>query len=66
VINELTASGISVLLISSDFPELLAMSDRVAVVRDGRVLGIARAGELSEYELVSRASGAGEKAAPAS
>ena len=63
VINELTQSGISVLLISSDFPELLAMSDRVAVVRDGRILCIAKAGELSEYELVSRASGAGEKAA---
>ena len=40
VINELTASGISILLISSDFPELLAMSDRVAVVRDGRILEI--------------------------
>ena len=66
VINELTAGGISVLLISSDFPELLAMSDRVAVVRDGRILGIAEAGELSEYELVSRASGVGAQAAPAS
>ena len=66
VINELTASGISVLLISSDFPELLAMSDRVAVVRDGRILEIAEAGQLSEYELVSKASGAGAQFAPAS
>lgn len=57
VINELTANGISVLLISSDFPELLAMSDRVAVVRDGRILRITEGSKLSEYELVSAASG---------
>ena len=58
VINELTRQGISILLISSDYPELLAMSDRVAVVRDGRILHIAPAGELSEYDLLSIASGA--------
>jgi ribose transport system ATP-binding protein len=59
VINELTASGISILFISSDFPELLAMSDRVAVVRDGRILSITSADQLSEYKLIGMASGAG-------
>jgi ABC-type sugar transport system ATPase subunit len=58
VINELTAQGISILLISSDYPELLAMSDRVAVVRDGRILHIAEAHRLSEYQLMVIASGA--------
>ncbi|NWF69698.1 MAG: ATP-binding cassette domain-containing protein [Chloroflexi bacterium] len=58
VINELTAHGISILLISSDYPELLAMSDRVAVVRDGRILHIAEANRLSEYQLLAIASGA--------
>jgi ribose transport system ATP-binding protein len=57
VINELTANGISVLLISSDFPELLAMSDRVAVVRDGRILQITEGHRMSEVELISTASG---------
>ncbi len=57
VINELTANGISVLLISSDFPELLAMSDRVAVVRDGHILQIADCDRISELELISTASG---------
>jgi ribose transport system ATP-binding protein len=61
VINELTRQGISILLISSDYPELLAMSDRIAVVRDGSILHIAPAGELSEYELLSIASGAGSE-----
>lgn len=58
VINELTANGISVLLISSDYPELLAMSDRIAIVRDGRILQISPADELNEYKLLSITSGA--------
>jgi len=58
VINELTAQGISVLLISSDYPELLAMSDRIAVIRDGQVLFISDAEKLTEHRLLSIASGA--------
>lgn len=61
VMNELTAKGISILFISSDFPELLAMCDRVAVVHDGRILKIADAKGLSEVELISIASGVGEE-----
>jgi ribose transport system ATP-binding protein len=57
VINELTAAGIGILLISSDYPELLAMSDRVAVVRDGRILHIAPGGQLTEHQLTAIASG---------
>lgn len=60
VINELTAHGISVLLISSDFPELLAMSDRIAIIRDGQVLQVSPAKELTEFKMLSIASGAEE------
>ena len=59
VINELTRSGISILLISSDFPELLAMCDRVGVVRDGRILHITEAHRMTEYQLIGMASGVG-------
>lgn len=62
VINELTANGISVILLSSDFPELLAMSDRVAVVRDGRILQITKGQRMTEYQLISIASGVGSNA----
>jgi ABC-type sugar transport system ATPase subunit len=58
VMNELTAHGISVVLISSDYPELLAMSDRIAIVRDGRILHISDSDQLSEHRLLSIASGA--------
>jgi ABC-type sugar transport system ATPase subunit len=59
VINELTAGGISIILISSDFPELLAMSDRVAVVRDGKILAITQGERMTEYQLIEMATGAG-------
>src|ERR687897_159702 len=41
VINELAAKGIAIVLISSDFTELLAISDRIAVVRGGRIIHFA-------------------------
>ncbi|MDW7755320.1 MAG: sugar ABC transporter ATP-binding protein [Brevefilum sp.] len=52
VINELTSYGISVLLISSDYPELIAISDRIALIRDGQILQISPAKELNEYKLL--------------
>ncbi|MGK5733758.1 sugar ABC transporter ATP-binding protein [Streptomyces sp. URMC 124] len=42
LVNELTAAGCGVLMISSDLPEVLGMSDRVLVMAQGRI-----AGELS-------------------
>ncbi len=56
VMNELTMRGISILLISSDYPELLAISDRVAVVRQGRIVHMAPRGSLTEHELVEMAA----------
>ncbi len=40
LLRELTESGVSIILISSEMPELLAHSDRVMVMSQGRVLGI--------------------------
>ncbi len=56
LINNLAAQGMGVILISSDYRELLAMSDRIAIIRDGQVATIARAGELDEYAIVAAAS----------
>jgi rhamnose transport system ATP-binding protein len=39
VLDELTAGGLAVLMISSDLPEVLGMSDRVVVMREGRTTG---------------------------
>ena len=45
LINQLAERGVAVVLISSELPELMAMSDRFLVMAEGRV-----AGELSKEE----------------
>ncbi|HYH92245.1 MAG TPA: sugar ABC transporter ATP-binding protein [Candidatus Saccharimonadales bacterium] len=37
IISELAASGLGIILISSDLPEVLAMSDRIVVLHEGRI-----------------------------
>ena len=37
--NRLTAQGIGILMISSELPEILGMSDRIVVMREGRTMG---------------------------
>lgn len=40
LMNELTAQGVSIIMVSSELPEILGMSDRVLVMRSGSVAGI--------------------------
>ncbi|MGH6875612.1 MAG: ATP-binding cassette domain-containing protein, partial [Aestuariivirgaceae bacterium] len=61
LINSLTRAGHSVILISSDHDELLAMSDRIAIVRHGCVETVRSAREISKLDLV-RASNANMEA----
>jgi ribose transport system ATP-binding protein len=56
LIDDLTQRGVGVVLISSDYPELLSVSDRVAVVNGGRIVHVAKRGELSKEELIELAS----------
>lgn len=39
IMNQLAAQGAAILMISSDLPELLGISDRVYVMKDGEVTG---------------------------
>jgi ribose transport system ATP-binding protein len=56
-IDALAAKGKSVIVVSSQLPELLAISDRIAVMHRG-VLGEARpANELTERSLLLEATG---------
>jgi ABC-type sugar transport system ATPase subunit len=40
IIRQLAADGMAVLMISSDLPEIVGMSQRIAVMRGGTVVGI--------------------------
>ncbi|MFK4149253.1 sugar ABC transporter ATP-binding protein [Streptomyces sp. NPDC004065] len=58
LINDLTRSGKSVVLISSVADELIAMSDRVALVKHGRVVDVRPAADVTPGELISAAESA--------
>ncbi|HET7726223.1 MAG TPA: sugar ABC transporter ATP-binding protein [Candidatus Limnocylindrales bacterium] len=57
IVSELAASGLAIILISSDLPEVLAMSDRILVLHEGRLTAeIARA-EATEERVMYAATG---------
>lgn len=57
IINELTNNGISVILVSSDLPELIGMSDRVLVMREGEVVKTLHKPEINQEIIMAYASG---------
>jgi len=60
LMRELADKGAGILMISSEMPELLRMSDRILVMREGRLVGEMGRSEASEERVVSYSSG-GEK-----
>jgi rhamnose transport system ATP-binding protein len=57
IVDDLARSGIAVILISSDLPEVLAMSDRVLVMREGRSMGIFSRAEATQERIMTAAVG---------
>ncbi|MFI6449930.1 sugar ABC transporter ATP-binding protein [Streptosporangium amethystogenes] len=52
LVRRLADEGIGVLLVSSEVPEVLGLADRVLVLREGRVIREADAGELDEHAVL--------------
>jgi ABC-type sugar transport system ATPase subunit len=57
LINELAKQGIGVLLISSELPELLGMSDRILVMCRGEIAGELSRNQFSQEAVIALASG---------
>jgi len=57
LIDDLAASGMAIILISSDLPEVLAMSDRILVMREGRQMAIFGHKEATQERVLSAAMG---------
>jgi rhamnose transport system ATP-binding protein len=57
IINELAAQGLGIILISSDMPEIMAMSDRILVMREGRQIGIFTREEATQEIILTAAMG---------
>jgi rhamnose transport system ATP-binding protein len=62
-ISHLAAQGLGVLLISSELPEILGMSDRVLVMREGRLVAEISRDEATEERVIQAAAGIDEAAA---
>jgi ABC-type sugar transport system ATPase subunit len=57
LINNLANQGVGIMLISSELPEILGMSDRVLVMKDGHIAGEFSRAQASEESLLSCAAG---------
>ena len=56
IINRLVSEGYSVLMISSDLPEILGMSDRIYVMAEGSITGEISAEEANEQNIMAMAT----------
>ena len=56
IINRLVKEGYSVLMISSDLPEILGMSDRIYVMAEGSITGELSAEEANEQNIMAMAT----------
>ena len=54
--RDLADQGIAILLISSEMPEILGMSDRILVMREGRVAGEFDREQATEVGLLALAA----------
>ena len=57
LMNNLSDQGIAIIMISSDLPEILGMSDRVAVFKDGRVTAVLDRKDADSETIMKYATG---------
>lgn len=55
LLRDLTREGVAVIMISSDLEEILQLSDRVAVMHEGRITGVLERTECTEQRIVTLA-----------
>jgi len=57
LINELARQGVAIIMISSELPEVLGMSDRVMVISNGQVTGFLNRAEATQEKIMEYATG---------
>lgn len=60
LLQELARDGIAVMLVSSELPEILRLSDRVAVMHEGALMGILSRDETTQEQIMALAAGVEE------
>ncbi len=56
LMSDLAAQGMAILMISSELPEILGMSDRILVMREGRVTGLFNRDEATQETIMTAAT----------
>lgn len=57
LMNELTDRGVSIIMVSSELPEILGMSDRILVVHEGKISGELTKAEATQEKIMTLATG---------
>ncbi len=57
LMNELTGHGVAIIMVSSELPEVLGMSDRIVVVHEGRITGELSNAEATQEKIMTLATG---------
>ena len=60
LMNKLAADGVAILMISSELPEVLGMSDRILVMHEGKITGQFSKEEATQEKIMICATGGGE------
>ena len=57
IMRELADAGVAILMISSDMEEVIGVSDRIAVMHEGRISGFLDRADFSEHNVLKLAVG---------
>jgi ribose transport system ATP-binding protein len=57
LMNELTERGVAIIMVSSELPEVLGMSDRIVVVHEGQISGELAREEATQENIMTLATG---------
>jgi rhamnose transport system ATP-binding protein len=57
LMSDLAAQGVAILMISSELPEILGMSDRIAIMRGGTIVGLLNRQEANQQRILALALG---------
>ena len=64
IINELKKQGVGVVIVSSELPEVMGISDRIIVMCNGKITGEVDPRNTTEEEIMTYATQFGDNAAP--
>ena len=57
LMNDLACKGVGIIMISSDLPEILTLSDRIYVMREGRIVKELTGESATQEEIIGYAAG---------